>query len=65
MIVVRFGRRRTDRRPRMVQELILEPHGHVGDCISVGLTKVGPGSKKRGELALADLIGMVAKLEEE
>jgi hypothetical protein len=60
--MVGFGRCQADGRPRIVEELILEPDGHVGDCISVSISKIRPRGEKSGELALANLVGVVAEL---
>ena len=46
----------------MVEELVLEPHRHVGDGLAVGFAQVGTGGEEGGQLALAELIGVVAKL---
>ncbi len=46
VIVVGFGGRQADGSPRMVEELILKPHGHVGDCISVSFGKIRPGGEE-------------------
>ncbi len=65
VIVVGLDRRQADGNPRIVQELILEPHGHVGDCISVCFGEIRPSGEKRGKFALADLIGVIAELQKE
>jgi hypothetical protein len=65
VVMVGFSRRQANCSPRIVKELILEPHGHVGNCIAISFSKVRPSGEKRGELALADLISVITKLQEE
>src|SRR5271166_4011509 len=62
MVVVRFGHGRADGGAGVVEELILEPHRHVGYGLAVGFAQVGMGGEEGGQLALAELIGVVAKL---
>ena len=62
MVVVRFGHGRADGGAGVVEELILEPHRHVGYGLAVGFAQVGVGGEEGGQLALAELIGVVAKL---
>ena len=62
MVVMRFGHGRADGGAGVVEELILEPHRHVGYGLAVGFAQVGVGGEEGGQLALAELIGVVAKL---
>ena len=41
--VLSYGR--ADGSPRIVEELILKPHGHVGDCIAVSFGKIRAGGE--------------------
>ena len=65
MVAVRFGDGRTDRSAGMVKKLVLQPHGHVCDGLAIVGTEVRVGGKKCVQLALADLISMIAKLLEQ
>src|SRR4051812_45749817 len=46
----------------VVEELVLEPRGHVGDRLAVGLGEARAGGEEGGQLALADLVGVAADL---
>jgi hypothetical protein len=65
VVFVRLGNDRADGRPGMVEKLVLEPHGHVGNRSTIGLGKVGTGGKESVQLALTDLVGMIAQLLEQ
>ena len=63
--VVRLGDGRADGGAGVVEELVLEAGGHVGNGLAVSRAEVGAIGKQGGELALANLVGMVAQLLEE
>ena len=60
MVFMRLGDDRADGRPGVVEELVLEPHGHVGNRGAIGIGKVGTGGEEGVQLALANLVGMIA-----
>src|SRR5271157_2291360 len=62
MVVMKFGDGRADGGTGVVEELILEPHCHVGNGLAVGFAQVGVRGEEGGQLALAELIGVVAEL---
>ncbi len=41
MVVMGLGDRRANRRPGMVEELVLQPCRHMRDCLAVGFGQVG------------------------
>src|SRR5208337_92969 len=55
MVVMKFGDGRADGGAGVVEELILEPHRHVGNGLAVGFAQVGVGGEEGGQLALAEL----------
>jgi hypothetical protein len=65
MVLGRFDDRRADGSPRIMQELVLQAHCHVGNRITVAVREVGPGGKENRKLTLANLIGMVTELLEQ
>ena len=64
MVVVRLGYGRANRGPGVVEKLVLQAYGHVRDRLTVLLGQIRPGGEKGAELALANLVGMVAQLLE-
>ena len=62
MVVMRLGDGRADGGAGAVEELVLEPHRHVGNGLAVGFAQVGVGGEEGGQLTLAELIGVVAEL---
>ena len=46
VVVVRLGGGRADGGAGVVEELVLEPHGHVGDGLAVGVAQVGAGGEE-------------------
>ena len=60
MVVMSLRDCRPDGCPRVVKELVLQTRGHMSDCITVVFSKVSSRGKESGELALANLIGVVA-----
>ena len=65
VVVVWLGDRRADRSPGMVEELVLQSRSHVCYRLAVLFGKVGPRGKQGTQLALANLIGVIAQLLEE
>jgi hypothetical protein len=65
VVVVWLGDRRADRSPGMVEELVLQSRERVCDGLAILVGKVGPGGKQGTQLALANLIGVIAQLLEE
>ena len=65
VVVVRFGDGRADGGAGVVEELVLEAHGHVSDGVAVGFVQLGATGEESRQLALADLVGVVAQLLEQ
>ena len=65
MVVMWLGDCRADCGPGVVEELVLQSRGHVCDRLAILFGKVGPGGEQGAELALADLVGVVAQLLKE
>ena len=65
VVVMRLGDRRADCGPGVVEELVLQSRGHVCDCLAVLFGQIGPGGEQGAQLALANLVGVVAQLLEE
>ena len=63
--VVGLGDGRADGGAGVVEELVLEAVGHVGDGFTVGGAQIGTIGEEGGQLALANLVGVVAQLLEE
>ena len=59
-----LGHGRAHGHPGVMQELVLQPDGHVRNRLAVGLGQVRPARIQGGEFSLANLIGTVSKLLE-